>query len=356
MGHSQERLLRRHRPPDDGVDIPTGDDRDVTTRRVLCLTNMYPTSERPVAGVFVERQVAALRALGHDVDVHVIEGWRTKRAYLDALLRVGHIARRGYDVVHAHYGLTGLSAFLARPPLVVTLHGSDALVGHVQPALSRVACIRAAAIIAVSRPIAERFARVRRVSFSRVPVHVVPCGVDLDRFRPVPRAVARAHLGLDASRQYVLFPFDPSRRVKRHDIARAVVSDARSRGADVELLVASGVPHAEMPFYLSAADAMLLCSDSEGSPTSVKEALACNTPVVSLAVGGVGDILGGIEGCAVVDRRTPEATVEALAAALVETLARETPFEGRTFAMPYDEAATARRITEVYDTVLGRAS
>jgi glycosyltransferase involved in cell wall biosynthesis len=311
---------------------------------------MYPTADRPVAGVFVERQVSALRALGHHVDVAVVDGWRTKRAYAAALGELARRSRRGYDVVHAHYGLTGLAAAFVRPPLVVTLHGSDALVGRIQPFLSRLACRRAAAIIAVSPPIAARVAGIRRRGVGpRVPVHVIPCGVDMERFRSIGRGAARAALALDPTHRYVLFPFDPARPVKRADIARAVVRALRATDPTVELLVASGIPHAEMPLYYAAADVMLLCSDSEGSPTSVKESLACDTPVVSVDVGGVREMLDGVRGAAVCDRDVP-----ALAAATRRVLDDATPFEGRHAAARFDERVLAQRITELYGLLLGR--
>lgn len=349
MGHAQERLLRHDRPPDRGVS-PAGTETvaggaAVRPMRVLCVTNMYPASDRPVAGVFVERQVAALRSLGHSVDVHVIDGWRTKRAYAGAVGSLARLSRRGaYDVVHAHYGLTGLSASLVGPPLVMTLHGSDALVGRLQPALSRLACRRAGAIIAVSSAIA---ARIRSGLGAAASVHVIPCGVDLERFRSPGRAAARDRLALDPRRRYVLFPFDPGRPVKRADIARAVVDRLHAAGIDVELLVASGVPHAEMPLYYAAADAMILCSDSEGSPTSVKESLACDTPVVSVDVGGVREILDGVPGTAVCAR-----DVEALAAAARTILDDTTPFDGRRHVERYDERTVARRLTDVYASLL----
>jgi glycosyltransferase involved in cell wall biosynthesis len=319
--------------------------------RVLCATNMYPTDRQPTAGVFVERQVTALRALGHEVDVAVVEGWRTRRAYVGAMGALARRSRRGgYDVVHAHYGLTGLSAAFVGAPLVVTLHGSDALVGRVQPFLSRIACRRADAVIAVSSAIAERVAGVCRPHADGTPsVHVIPCGVDLWRFRSIGRATAQERLALDPAHRYVLFPFDPARSIKRADIAQAVIDRLRESDPEVELLVASSVPHTEMPLYYAAADVMLLCSDSEGSPTSVKESLACNTPVVSVDVGGVREILDGVPGCTVCER-----DVDALASAVRTTLDRQTPFSGRDRAERFDERAVARRVTNVYADVIRR--
>src|SRR5213076_1301211 len=121
--------------------------------------------------------------------------------------------------------------------------------------------------------------------------------------------------GLAADRQYVLFPFDPARRVKRYDIAEHAVAVLRDRGVAVVLLPVWNVANEIMPLYYSAADVMVLCSDSEGSPTSVKEALACNLPVVCTNVGDVKDITRGIAGTQIVGQ-----TVEALKAAVEQAL------------------------------------
>src|SRR5207302_6801246 len=91
-------------------------------------------------------------------------------------------------------------------------------------------------------------------------------------------------------------PFDPARLVKRYDLAKAAVEQVTQTGLDVELVAICDVENREMPWYYSAADAMILCSDREGSPTAVKEALACNLPVVATDVGDVREILNGVPG------------------------------------------------------------
>src|SRR5262249_39427473 len=131
---------------------------------------------------------------------------------------------------------------------------------------------------------------------------IIPCGVDLSLFSPRPKAEARRRLGLADDRKYILFPFDPNRAVKRFDIAREAVSRLAANGQDVDMLTVSKVHFREMPWYYSAADAMILCSDSEGSPTSVKEALACNLPVVSTDIGDVREIMKGISGVEITEQ------------------------------------------------------
>lgn len=300
------------------------------------MTAMYPHAENQGSGAFVMQQVEQLRLWKHSVDVLHFQGYRSKLAYLKAAIEVRKRTRRvKYDIVHAHYGLTGIAAvFRSNTPLVITLHGSDVLIGRLQPMLSRLACRFADATVAVSRQIA-----------AKVPGEVIPCGVDLNVFLPKKRADARKRLGLAIDKKYVLFPFSPGRTVKRFDLAAAAVNRLVAHGLNVELLTVSQVPNGEMPWYYGAADAMILCSDSEGSPTSVKEALACNLPVVSTDVGDVREIGEGIAGFQICAR-----TAESLADGL-ETVLHGGPglvFDGHAAMRRYSLEQTALAIVQVY--------
>ncbi len=339
-GNGQEGASGRNGPQGS----PAGSADPSQPINVLVVTNMYPSPENPSLGTFVQAQVDALRRLGLRVDVLPILGPGRKLKYLLGGASVVRATRRSsYDVVHAHYGLSGIPAlFRRRAPLVVTLHGSDALVGRIQPTLSRIVCRFASEVIAVSAPIAERIA-----------AEVIPCGVDLDRFRPRDRAEARRKLGLVPDAAYILFPFSPRRPVKRFDLASATVEALRSRGRNASILVPPGVGNEEMPWYYAAADAMILCSDSEGSPTSVKESLACNVPVAAVSVGDVPDVLRDVDGCAVCPR-----DAGALASALDRILSRQAgcPFEGRSAAARYDGREIARRVERVYRRAMNRSA
>jgi glycosyltransferase involved in cell wall biosynthesis len=309
---------------------------------VLVVTAMYPHEQRPGSGAFVMQQVECLRALGHTVDVVHIRGYESKWNYLRGAVDVLQATWRSrYDVVHAHYGLTGVFALARwRAPLVVTLHGSDVLQGILQPLMSSLVSTLADATIAVSPAIA-----------ARCPGTVIPCGVDLETFRPIDRHEARRQLGLKGQRKLVLFPFDPERRVKRYDLAEAAVELLQAQDLNVSLLPVWGVPNEKMPLYYSAADVMVLCSDSEGSPTSIKEALGCGLPVVSTDVGDVRSITGGIAGTEIC-----EANARALAVALARALERTEPIssEARAAMRRFDQKQTVQAVVEVYRAVLRR--
>jgi glycosyltransferase involved in cell wall biosynthesis len=255
--------------------------------RVLLVTNMYPTPERPELGSFIADQVAALRRRDDvELDLFAFHG-RGLRSYPQAARALRrHVRGSAYDVVHAHFGLTAWVALAARvrAPLCVTLHGNDLF----HPRSNR---ITRAALPFVTLPSA-----VSRAFSTHVPgagrrrrVAVLPVGIDLHRFRPIPRDEARARMGLEPGGRYLLFPHDPARPLKRFDRARAAAGGAT-------LLTMGDVAPAEVPYWVNAVDAVLVPSQDEGFGLSVIEALACGTPVLATPVGIHATALAGVPG------------------------------------------------------------
>jgi glycosyltransferase involved in cell wall biosynthesis len=312
---------------------------------VLAVTNMWPTADDPTFGVFVKEQVEAVRALGVRVDVHFVDGRRSRLAYARAVPAVRRRLRAArYDLVHAHYVLAGLVAWLAgarRPgrPLVLTHYGIEVFEGWQAPLAAWLT--RRADRTLVLGPAMARHLGVG-------PEAVVPLGVDLGRFRPGPKAEARAALGLPAERPLVAW-VAADRPEKRLWLARAAVDELRRSLPGAELLVVGGRPHEEVPRYLQAADVLLVTSTREGGPLVVKEALACNRPVVSTDVGDVAFVVGGLPGCAVVPGE-PAALAAALGAALAAG-----EIDGRSAVARYGKSRIAERVREVYLEVAGRA-
>ena len=128
-------------------------------------------------------------------------------------------------------------------------------------------------------------------------VRVIPCGIDLERFRPMDKSCRQRLLGWNASRFHVLFVSNTGDPVKRPELARDAVEALKSSRVPAELHVLQGVANAEVPVWMNAGDALVLTSLHEGSPTVVKEALACGLPVVSVDVGDVVERFKGIDGC-----------------------------------------------------------
>lgn len=267
--------------------------------RALVLSNMLPDADHPERGRFVRDQVAALRELeGLEVELHEFAPGPKALAGAAFELRRrfggrapdGHRRWRSqprFDVVHAHFGLTAWPAF-AVPACVraLTVHGTD--VRHPRTRLATAAVLP---LIDVLGAASASLAAELPGSAARRRAQVLPCGVDLARFRPLPRADARAELGLDASARYVLFPADPARAEKRHDRALAL-----AQAAGAQLLSLGGVEPERVPLWVNAANAVLVPSEREGFGLAVLEALACDVPVLATPVGIHSDALAHVPG------------------------------------------------------------
>jgi glycosyltransferase involved in cell wall biosynthesis len=279
--------------------------------RLMVLTNMYPTAAEPQFGCFVKDQVDDLRCLGVEVSVLAFDGRCRKHRYLTTALRLRQaLGHDRYDVVHAHYGLSGVIASLQlATPVVTTFHGSDASMPW-QRNVSRLVARR-------TQPIAV--APVVAANLRARDAPVIPCAVDLDVFRPLDRVAARRALGWPVVGPCVLFPSDRSDRTKvtnkRVDVFDAMIDRLRRSEGGVVPASLDGLSRKQVALAMNAADVVVTTSMSEGAPVVVKESLACQTPVVSVAVGDVSTVIAGLPGCAIV-QRDPEALARAVGRAL----------------------------------------
>ncbi|WP_276261488.1 glycosyltransferase [Haloglomus litoreum] len=290
---------------------------------------------------FYDLQLDALGRHGVDHETVAIGGkrgadGRTPLAYGSFYLRALRASLGEFDLVHANYGLTGPPAVLQpRHPVVLSLWGTD-LFGRYEP-VSRFCARHSDAVIVMSPGMAEAL---------DTPCEVIPHGVDLDVFRPADRTAARERVGWPTMGHQVLFPYPPDRPVKNYPRAQQVVAAARDRlDAPVELRTVQGVPHDRMPDYMNAADALLLTSDHEGSPNAVKEAMACNLPVVATDVGDVAERLDGVTPSSVSDR--DQGLVDGLVAALEGGRS-----DGREAAREVSVERMGERLIDVYRRVL----
>jgi teichuronic acid biosynthesis glycosyltransferase TuaC len=271
--------------------------------RVLVVTNLYPTARRPALGPFVRDQVDALREIeGLEVELHSFDPPGGIVPYLRELLAILRRYRGArYDVVHSHYGLSGFCALAVRGASkhAVTFHGDDLRLAKVAP-ISRLVARLSDLPATVSGNLARDEAAGLGGPGARRRVAVLPCGIDLERLRPIDRAEARRELGLDPDGRYLLFPADPSRPEKRVDRARELVPDG------AELIHYDNTPPERVPLYINAASAVVVTSEREGFGLAPLEALACNVPVLATDVGIAPVALAGIEGalCAPYNRET----------------------------------------------------
>jgi hypothetical protein len=247
---------------------------------------------------FFEQQISVLESRGVECTVigvpgdYSAESPRTATDYLRFYPKVlSHVRSGDYDLIHGHYGLVAPFT-LAQPtrPVVMSLWGTDLMggMGWLE-SLSRYGARFADAAI-VPSPAMSRALDVDHVE--------IPFGVDTDMFRPIPRADARERVGWESDEHVALFPYDPIRDEKDYSRAERLIERA---DADIELRTIDGVPYESMPYYMNASDLVLVTSKYEAGPMAVKEAAACNVPVISTDVGFVREAVGDVHNCVVSD-------------------------------------------------------
>jgi teichuronic acid biosynthesis glycosyltransferase TuaC len=336
--------------------------------RALVVSNMLPDAAHPERGRFVRDQVEALRRLtqtrgeralgidpgageqqaGHavgELEVELYEFPPGARALAAAARelhgRYGSKARptERLDVVHAHFGLTAWPALAVRARVRgLTVHGTD--VRHPRTRLATGAVLSLMDLVAA--PTAE-LARELPTRAARERALLLPCGVDMERFRPLPRAEARAELGLGQESPHLLFPADPARPGKRYDRAFAL-----ARALEVPLHALGGVPPEQVPTWVNAANAVVVPSEAEGFGLAVLEALACNVPVFATPVGVHPQALEGVEGalCAPFELNRWRAAVEP------HMRVPDPRVAGRAHAEPFSVTREAVRLAQAWRTLL----
>ena len=291
---------------------------------------------------FVRSQYESLRRGGLDMLLFPVKG-KGWKSYAKAIVQLHKLVRKERpEVVHAHYSVCGVVAALAtcgtRSKVVVSILGSFPrpsfklrwvrfFIKHVWDA-TLVKSQRTASQLGMDLPI-------------------VPNGVNLEQFALVDNKTAREHCGFEDGKKYVIWCSNPSRSEKRFPLAQKAVE--RLDDEHVILYPVFDKSHDEMVEYMCAADLLLLTSVCEGSPNVVKEAMACNCPVVTTDVGDVQWVTGGIPGTVV----APFGDVDALSEGIRSAIAFGDRTKGREriVSLGLTTHDVAEKIKTIYDSL-----
>lgn len=326
----------------------------MTSYHILVVTNLWPSEADPSYGTFVKAQMESLRPLGVEFEVLFINGRESTWNYLHDIGQVRKQLRtKPYDLIHAHFGLSGwVARWQWRVPVVVSFMGDDVLGRPTRSGRITLAgqFLKISGFI-LARLVKSVIVKSRQMALAlRMPgAYVIPNGVDLNLFRPMEQAQARQLLGLDSSKKFVLFPYNPSEARKRFDLVEAAVSEARKQVPTLELLMARRLPQEQMPLYMNASDVLVMASMSEGSPNAVKEAMATNLPIITVDVGDAAELIGATAGCYLVRRE-----VAAIAEKIIEVCRRGGRTNGRDRVQKLSMEAVAQQILNVYAATLRR--
>ena len=292
-----------------------------------------------VLSTIVLNQGESLLREGVEVDYFLITG-RGIWSYIKAIWELKRLYNsKSFDVVHAHYSYSAISAVLAgRFPVVASLMGSD-VKGKVRARMVLKYFINKH----WSRTIVKSLDS--KLSIGLGTVSIIPNGVDISRFRPINQKQALRQLNWDESCKHVLFASDPNREVKNFGLAKEALDLLKSENIQLHFL--KGIDNSEVPLYMNASDVVLLTSLWEGSPNVIKEAMACNANIVSTVVGDVKKLFEGVTGCFLVkfDKEDIKSNIER---ALYEG-----PSNGleRIITLGLDSRSVAKRLLDEYELI-----
>lgn len=305
---------------------------------------------------FVTEQGEAIRALGHEVDYFLVKGNYIKA--VGALKRKIHEFKP--DIVHAHFGLSAITAELqSLVPVVTTFHNGETLNWHVN-LMSSLMSLRAKHVIYVAQ-------HVRDLSYFKARHYsIIPCGVPMEQMTIIPKEEARKQVGWDADKKYILFggAFDNLRKnyALLRDALDKLKSEISNHKFEIECVEMKNLTRSQCVLRMCAADLFALPSHSEGSPQALKEAMAVNCPCLATDIADVKELFGDEPGHWIL--RNPRKTHERWDAdeksleEMVELLKDAFAFEGRTngreriLELGYSNEQVAQRIIKIYEEIL----
>ena len=315
--------------------------------RVLFVSSGRQGKVNPI----IKNQGESLLRADVKLDFFMVSG-RGLKGYLKNIKPLrAQIKSGNYDVIHAHYAfcayLVNIAAIGLHKPLAVSLMGSDIWEHKWYPIL-----VRTIATIAHWKAVIVKSKEMRdRVGISHA--FVVPNGVDMERFRELSQAECQNKLGWDKHKIHVLFPADPSTARKNWPLAEGAVTKLNARGKQViELHGMVGVKNEDTPILYNAADVVVLPSFYEGSANAVKEAMACDEPIVTTDMGDCRERIEGVDGCFVAKSYDVDEFTELLSKAL--QFGKKTKGRERLVADGIADYQVARQLMKIYEDIIGK--
>ena len=286
---------------------------------------------------FIVEQVNSLLKNGLNVEYFLIKN-KGLFGYLKSyFLLLKKLASSKFDIVHAHYGLSGfISVFQAFAPVIITFHGSD-INEKRNLWISKIAARFANYSLFVEESMYEKVGRIKNGK-------VLPCGVDINTFKPIDKTFSRKILNFGENISYGLFASSFNNPIKNAALAIKVCSQVDN----LQLIELNNYSREEVNVLLNACDFLIMTSLNEGSPQVIKEAMATNCPVVSVNVGDVKERLAGVGNAFVTDFGE-----ENLLCAVRSVLSENARTNGRErlLASGLDLNSVALQLMDLYKTV-----
>jgi teichuronic acid biosynthesis glycosyltransferase TuaC len=311
---------------------------------IVCSGNA-PDFNFEIHHAFISDQVIAISHTDSSIqfDYFFINGKGIKGYLLNRSMLFKKIRSFLPDIIHAHFAFSGLLSNLQRHiPVITTFHGSD--INFVKNRL-----IAQATVILDSRSIFIS-EKLYNLTYFKKNGKIIPCGVDLEIFNPLNKELALNESNLDPTKKYILFSSHFDNKIKNYNLLKEAISQIGDPA--IKIIELKGYSRKEVSLLMNVADVCIMTSFSEGSPQFIKEAMACNRPIVSTDVGDVKWIFGTTDGC-YCSSFDPSDVENKIKLALQFSAAKgQTNGRQRIIDLGLDNKIIAERIIDVYNSVL----
>lgn len=304
-------------------------------------------SESGEPGIIVKNQAEALQGGGMNIKFFLVQG-KGFKGYIKSVIPLRKYLKNNHvDVVHSHYSLSAIVTTIAMllkpsPPHIVSLMGSDARIkGKYKFILKIFSNVFWTQTIVKSKQML--------VDSGIKNALILANGVSIKKVEEIEKKIFALHRNSMNKKKTILFPADPSRESKNFHLAKSSV--AKSNG---NMKVVYNKSHEEIIKEIIKADLLLLTSLWEGSPNIVKEAMACNCPVVATDVGDIRWLFGDEQGYFLTSFN-PEDVADKIKQALIFSEENgRTNGRQRIIELGLDSEIVAKKIIGVYKEVLGK--
>jgi teichuronic acid biosynthesis glycosyltransferase TuaC len=322
--------------------------------KVLMVTSEWPDKFNPQAAPFVRSQYEKLKNRNVEVDLIHLRGNKKIRNYIKNFFLIKRVIRNNnYDLLHAQWGQSALPLIFFSQPLIITYRGDDieGIIGKngrkgiesiILKSLGKFVSLFASHIIVVSEHMIKKLGTNKKYT-------VIPSGINFHALPAITKDQARIELQIPKDKIIFLFPNNVEVIRKNFKLAKMAFDFLPNEvKAKSEIKVVNGLKHSELLKYMIASDFLLFTSFHEGSPNVVKEAIACNLPVISVDVADVKKRIGEIPGCFVCSSYDPIQFSKTISLALKFNYQN---YYSKAFVLELDEDLLIQKLIEIYKSL-----